>query len=75
MLILKTNILGYLPEQEKDKIYEDIARLMDPDKPDSVANIVQRQTDERKWDGFRTRLVQDIRKVQYMDRHRGVYKR
>ena len=75
MLILKTNILGYLPEQEKDKMYEDIARLLDPDKPDSVANIIQRQTDERKWDGFRTRLVQDIRKVQYMDRHRGVYKR
>jgi len=75
VLILKTNILGYLPEQEKDKMYEDIARLLDPDKPDSVANIIQRQTDERKWDGFRTRLVQDIRKVQYMDRHRGVYKR
>lgn len=75
MLILKTNILSYLPEQEKDKIYEDIAKVCDPDKPDSITKIIQRKTDERKWDGFRTKLVQDIRKVQYMDRHCGVYKR
>jgi hypothetical protein len=75
VLVLRTNILSYLPEPEKDKIYEDIARLQEPDKPASVTEIVQRKADERKWDGFRTRLVQDIRKVQYMDRHRGVYKR
>jgi hypothetical protein len=27
VLVLRTNILSYLPEPEKDKIYEDIARL------------------------------------------------
>ena len=75
VLILKTNILSYLPEQEKDKIYEDIAKFLDADKPDSITKILEARVDDKKWDGYRTKLVKDIRKSQYMERHRGVYKR
>lgn len=34
---MKTNILGCLPETEKDKIYSDIAKINDPDKPSSLS--------------------------------------
>lgn len=74
VLILKTNILNYLPESEKDKIYIDIAKVCDPDKPNSITKIMDFKNEDRKWEGFRTRLVQDIRKSQYMERHRGVNK-
>ena len=62
MLILKTNILNYLPEQEKDKIYEDIAHINDPDKPSSLTEIMKIKNESKKWQGFREQLVKDIRK-------------
>jgi lipopolysaccharide export system protein LptC len=75
VLILKTNILSYLPETEKDKIYTDIAKVNDPDKPASMSEIMRIKNSEKKWEGFRSRLVKDIRKSQFMDRHKGALKR
>ena len=62
VLILKTNILSYLPETEKDKIYEDIAKMSEPDKPSSISEILRIKGENNKWEGFRARLVKDIRK-------------
>jgi hypothetical protein len=62
VLVLKTNILACLPETEKDKIYEDIARISDPDKPYSLSQIMRIKSENKKWEGFRERLVKDIRK-------------
>lgn len=73
-MILQPNILNFLPEQEKDKIYSDIARICDPDKPSSLTEIMKVKSETKKWEGFRARLVKDIRKTQYMDRHKGAYK-
>lgn len=62
VLILKTNILNYLPEQEKDKIYEDLAKVCDPDKPSSLSEIMKIKAENKKWEGFRAKLVNDIKK-------------
>lgn len=62
MLILKTNILSCLPETEKDKIYGDIAKINDPDKPSSLSQIMRIKSENKKWEGYRERLVKDIRK-------------
>jgi hypothetical protein len=79
VLILKPNILSFLPEHEKDKIYEDIvknnAHHGDADKPSSISEIMRVKVENKKWEGYRMRLAKDIRKSQYMDRHKGVYKR
>ena len=78
VLILRSNILSFLPEHEKDKIYTDIASRMtggDPDKPSSITEVMNVKGESKKWEHFRVRLVKDIRKSQYMERHKGVYKR
>jgi hypothetical protein len=51
-----------LPETEKDKIYEDIAKMREPDKPSSISDILKVKGENTKWEGFRARLVKDIRK-------------
>ena len=78
MLILRSNILSFLPEHEKDKIYTDISARVtggDPDKPSSISEVMNVKGESKKWEHFRVRLVKDIRKSQYMERHKGVYKR
>ena len=65
VLILRSNILTFLPENEKDKIYTDIASRVnggDPDKPSSITEVMKVKTESHKWDKFRVRLVKDIRK-------------
>jgi hypothetical protein len=77
-LILRSNILSFLPENEKDKIYTDIAARVtggDADKPSSITEVMNVKGESKKWEDFRVRLVKDIRKSQYMERHKGVYKR
>ncbi len=78
VLILRSNILSFLPENEKDKIYTDIAARVtggDADKPSSITEVMNVKGESKKWEDFRVRLVKDIRKSQYMERHKGVYKR
>jgi hypothetical protein len=83
VLILRWNILTFMPENEKDKIYTDIVNFnkagkyggADPDKPSSITEVMKIKNSTKKWEGYRVKLVDGIRKSQYMDRHKGVYKR
>ena len=63
VMLLRPNTLNYLPEQEKEYLFQDIARTVkDADRPSSLVEIFKKKENNKKWEGFRARLVEEIRK-------------
>jgi hypothetical protein len=70
VLILRSNILTFMPENEKDKIYTDIVKLnkkgkyggADPDKPSSITEVVKIKNGAKRWEGYRVKLIDAVRK-------------
>ncbi|CDW79852.1 tpr repeat-containing protein [Stylonychia lemnae] len=75
VLIFKPNVLNYMPEDQKDSLFEDISKNIDADNPSSLSNILRQKSESQGWDKLKEDLVQNMRKSQFMERHKGVYKR
>ena len=57
MLVFKPTIIDYLPENLKASLYDDIAKVVDPDKPSSLTEILKKMMDQKNWEKYREAFV------------------